>query len=795
MIGNTASSVNNSQFKAINEKLNGNIDFALIGYLTNKSKYIIAILFSLSFVGCFFYLRYSQRVYESKSVIQINEQNTANQLLKINSVGENQNIIAEAVEQIKSRIFLKRIVQKLGLEIGYFAEGRIKNNELYTQSPFFVKINVKNKLKVLDKVVVEFADDLKSGYLIYGGTRTKFITGEWLKTNEFDVNVFLNSTYSISENIASIKESKALYFQVYGLDEVTSALQEKLDIRLLNDLAKTILIRVTDYNPKKTAEIVNAIAEEFLSYDVERKSESSKKIIEFIDDQLGTVYNELKKTETDLHNFKKDKNFKVNENANFLNPKLIRFSNIEDQMLQIEIEERIISDIQTIIASNKSIDTYQLISLISGTEYENLIKEAVTSIQQLLIEKENLLYKVTSNSESIKQVNYQIENQKKLLLQSLDAVKQKYRTKYKSLLEKTSEFKSEIFQKPEDEIELSRLNRIYSISEKYYTLLLEKKTEFSISKAGYVTKNIILEKAEQSGNLISPIKRNSILISFVLALVLSVALLFVRYILHDKIYNLKDITAASVSEVSLLGLIPKYNKEIPVSQLVVDKNPKSLISEAFRAVRSNLNFIDNSEGKKIIAVTSSISGEGKTFIALNIAGIIAFAGKKVILLDLDMRKPKVHKGFGVQNNSGMSTILTGMNSIQECIHSTALENFNFITAGPTPPNPSELIIGKKLDLVIQELHSIYDYIVIDNAPVGLVTDGIAAIQKADFPIYVFRAGYSKKQFVQILDKLKNENKISKLAVVLNDAEINKRNYGYNYGYGYGYGYGNGYYTD
>jgi capsular exopolysaccharide synthesis family protein len=304
-----------------------------------------------------------------------------------------------------------------------------------------------------------------------------------------------------------------------------------------------------------------------------------------------------------------------------------------------------------------------------------------------------------------------------------------------------------------------------------------------------------LEKAEQSGNLISPIKRNSIIISFVLALVLSVALLFVRYILHDKIYNLKDITAASVSEVSLLGLIPKFNKEIPVSQLVVDKNPKSLISEAFRAVRSNLNFIDSSEGKKIIAVTSSISGEGKTFIALNIAGIIAFAGKKVILLDLDMRKPKVHKGFGVQNNSGMSTILTGMNSIQECIHPTTLENFNFITAGPTPPNPSELIIGKKLDEVIKELHLIYDYIVIDNAPVGLVTDGIASIQKADYPIYVFRAGYSKKQFVQILDKLKNENKISKLAVVLNDAEINKRNYGYNYGYGYGYGYGNGYYTD
>jgi len=160
-----------------------------------------------------------------------------------------------------------------------------------------------------------------------------------------------------------------------------------------------------------------------------------------------------------------------------------------------------------------------------------------------------------------------------------------------------------------------------------------------------------------------------------------------------------------------------------------------------------------------------------------------------------MRKPKVHIGFGVTNNVGMSTILTNMSAINECIHKTTLENLEFITAGPTPPNPSELIIGKKLDEVLADLHKIYDYIVIDNAPVGLVTDGITAIQKANYPIYVFRAGYSKKQFAHILDKLKNENKISKLSIVLNDAEINKRNYGYNYGYGYGYGYGTGYYTD
>jgi tyrosine-protein kinase Etk/Wzc len=230
----------------------------------------------------------------------------------------------------------------------------------------------------------------------------------------------------------------------------------------------------------------------------------------------------------------------------------------------------------------------------------------------------------------------------------------------------------------------------------------------------------------------------------------------------------------------------------------VDKNPKALISEAFRTIRTNLNFIDGSEGPKIVSVTSTISGEGKTFVAINVAGVLAFTGKKVVIIDLDMRKPKIHKGFGVNNQIGMSTILTGMSEVDECFNDSTMDNLKFITAGPTPPNPSELILGAKLDEVLEYLKTRFDYIVIDNAPVGLVTDGIATIQRAHYPIYVFRAGYSRKMFAQILDRLKNESSVKNLAVVLNDVDISRKIYSYNYGYGYGYGYGGyggGYYSD
>ena len=476
---------------------------------------------------------------------------------------------------------------------------------------------------------------------------------------------------------------------------------------------------------------------------------------------------------------------------------MVRYSSIEDQMLKLEMEERMISEIQQNISKSKITDMYQLISLLSGSDYESSIKDITATIQKLLLEKENMLYAVTPNSENIRQINFQLENQRKLLIESLDAVRLKYKTKYQSLVERSTDFKSKLDKTPEDEVEYSRLSRLYSISEKYYTMLLEKKTEFSISRAGYVSKNIILEKANGPGDHVSPSKKNALMIAFLTALLLSAATVFVRYIFHDKIYTLGDITRYSAGEVSLLGVIPKYENDIPVSQLIVDKNPKALISEAFRTLRTNLGFIDATPGTKIVSITSTISGEGKTFVAINIAGVLAFTGKKVVIIDLDMRKPKIHKGFGVSNTTGMSTILTGTTNVADCFMNSPMDNLKFITAGPSPPNPSELILSSKLDEVLTYLKTRFDYIVIDNAPIGLVTDGIATIQRADFPIYVFRAGYSRKMFTQILDRLKNESQVKNLSVVLNDVDVSRKIYAYNYGYGYGYGYGNGsgYYTD
>ncbi|MEI6021474.1 MAG: polysaccharide biosynthesis tyrosine autokinase, partial [Bacteroidota bacterium] len=764
----------NNNLKDITEKLNQGLDVGVLAFLFNKSKYWIVSFFLVSSVCAFIYLRYSQSIFESTAVLQINDGNQASDILKINTGGENENILAEAIEQIRSKVFLKRVVERMDISVNYFSEGTFKNNELYHSSPYLVKINVKNPAVYGEKLYIELNNNLTGGTLKSGKSSFKFVINEWLFTDGFDVNVYLNNKVPMAQVNAMVKENKGLYFTSEDKDAVTAALKNKLTVRTLSDLAKTISLKITDVNKNKSTDIVNAITEEYLVYDVERKSESSTNILAFIDFQLESISNALKTNESDLQRFKKEKNY--SDKDKLMSTEMARYSTVEDQMLQVQTDEKILTEIQNSISRNKGINNYQIVSLLSGSEYESSIKEITQAISKLIAEKENLLYQLKPDAENIKQINFQLENQKKLLLESLEAVRLKYKTKYKSLLEKSSDFRSKMSQNPDDEVEFSRLNRMYTISEKYYTMLLEKKTEFQISKAGYVSKNLPLEKSNGPGALVSPSRKSAVIIAFVVSLVLSLLLVFVRYLFHDKIYTIGDITKYSSGNVALLGVVPKYPNDIPVSQLIVDKNPKALISEAFRSIRTNLSFIDNSPGTKIVAITSTISGEGKTFVAINIAGVLAFTGKKVVIIDLDMRKPKIHRGFGVTNAIGMSTILTGLNEVKDCFMNSPLENLKFITAGPSPPNPSELILSEKLDMVLEELALSFDYIVIDNAPIGLVTDGIASIQKAHYPIYVFRAGYSRKQFTQILDRLKMESNVKNLSVVLNDVDVSRKIY-------------------
>ncbi|MBK7946297.1 MAG: AAA family ATPase [Flavobacteriales bacterium] len=314
-------------------------------------------------------------------------------------------------------------------------------------------------------------------------------------------------------------------------------------------------------------------------------------------------------------------------------------------------------------------------------------------LQELVQRRADMVTEATMDHPAMQAMDERLNIQKRVLLESVRRLRGMAESKRDNIVSQMNEYENRFKDLPGKELENTKVLRVFNTNQKYYTMLLEREIEYRISKAGFVPENRILQDASLPRSPVSP-DPNLVWITYlVTGLLICLMLVLVRYILHDNVTSLHDIAKLSHASIGVLGMIPKYKKEIPISQLLIDKNPKSLIAEAFRTVRTNMQFVDNTSGPKVIAITSTISGEGKTFVAINLAGIISFSGKRVIILDLDMRKPKIHLGFDVDNTLGMSTVLIGKDQLDDSIRHSNLEGLDFITAGPIPPNPSELIIS------------------------------------------------------------------------------------------------------
>lgn len=790
----------NENFEHYKERITNfskEFELGLFLFIARKNIFWVLLFISIALAGAFVYIRYTPPVYESNAIIQIKQENNVSKVLDLDKLQEMQDISGE-IELLRSKVILRKVIAKLPLEISYYNQGTVLQYELYRSSPYQVEIISHDSSFINIPVFIEFENEQKFSLVYkYLGKdyNVKGETGKNLQAEHFNIIVTVSDFNSIAQQQNAVKQN-AQFFKFNNLENLTNQYVKNLEVKLLNSTAKTVQILFRDYNALKASDIINGIAEEYISYDVERKSESAKNVLAFIDNQLSFVYDRLKESETSIQLFKTEN--KLTNDKDIITTNIERLSLIENEIMNIELEERIIQEIDKAIRkSEKEIDVYNIIPLLTGTKFEDNLSSMVKQLQELLMQKETYYFDATKSSPQVKALDYKIDIQKKLLLEGISNLSAAISNKKNGLIQKAQSIESTFANAPSKEVEFARLLRHFSINEKFYTLLMEKRTEFSILKASFVPQNVILEKGFPSYSPVSPQKKLIYAAALLTAILIGLLLIIVRYLMHNTISSLNEIMKHTNASVGVLGIIPKYKNDIPVSQLVVNKNPKSIIAESFRMVRSNMQFISNTPGPKLVAISSTISGEGKTFIAINIAGIIAYSGKKVVILDLDMRKPKIHLGFGVQNIKGMSTILIEKDSIENCIHHSVMDNLDFITAGPIPPNPSELIISERMNWVLEELKKVYDFIIIDNPPVGLVTDGISIIQKADYPIYVFRADYSKKNFIHNLDRLINENKIKHLSVILNGVDIDRSAYGYNYGYGYGYGYGysSDYYND
>jgi len=768
--------------------INDQFDINVFLHIVRRTKWSLLAIFLVVGIIVSAYLRYTQREYESTAIVQINNENSSTKILGVESAYDETQLV-QIVELLKSKKFMAATLKKLPLKVSYFNKGIFLSEEIYKQSPINVQYKITGNSIFGKRIYFNFIDNQRFE-LVINKDEDIIVNGkynEWISIDGVNLKIKSKNGYTSKENSGFF--DNYFYFVINNSSSILEHYLSNLNVSVNNYSARTISISYKGKNAIKTSEIVNTIADTYLKYEITRKKESSESIIEFIDTQAADIFLKLDNTEKSIVSFKKDHNIRNVTNAGIqpVSIFMTKINEFEDAILSSEIEISSLTQVEKELSENNDINIFELIALISGTSSQEIVANILTKLQNLLTEKELLLNDVTNNNHQIKVVEKQFENQKIILTEFIKTTIARLKQKRDSYSKKISEYETKIFNESDyNEIELSKMQRYYEIQDKFYQQLIEKKAEYLISQAGYVSKNTILESAIIPTVPISPNKRVVLIFAFFISIVISITTLLLRYIFYNELSSVQELEF--YTKIPIIGSVPLIDMDNKYSQLIVHREMNAIVTESFRTIRSNLDFYNLNKKGSLIVITSTISGEGKTFVAINLAGILALRNKKVIIIDLDLRKPKIHHSLGVENGVGMSRLLSGHAELKDVINSTEIDTLDYITADIIPPNPSELISGDVMHKIMEDLKETYDYILIDTSPVGLVADSIHLFKRADLPLYVLKANYSKRRFVYNLDFLQNKKGINHINIILNGINMNMNKNSYQYGYGYGYGY-------
>lgn len=741
----------------------------------------LLFIFVMTLIG-FFYLRYTKPTYESSLVLQLSDEDNAKSVLNIENINTQTNQLSSSVELLRSELLFEQAIASLNMNVSLFSRGKILTEEKYLSSTFNVQPYALNDSSLVNKeILVSFdGNEVTLSYNKNGENRTvQGKLGEHLVTNDFDIVVKATNDDSFKE--ASVENE--LYFVFNSDKSLASRLIGGLNVQPIDNNAKTIAVSYQGYNPKLCHDVALAVGREYVNFDENSKKRVSAKIIGFINRQLDSLERELRVSKDSLIDFQRRANIVDPENSEMtLNEKI---NSMQAELLTINEELRSLNHVSETLNSHPNrLDVYRLFPEMFGKSFEPALASRVEELHTLLVQKEDLLFEVTEENSKVKMIDQKIEAKNQMIQRSIATILERLKENADVLKIKISQIESSKFELPEKQMEYTRLKKIQDLNEKYVNQFTERKVLYSISDAGYTSWTRILRKPSVNETPVAP-NGKVIYGSFIfVGLLLGLGVIFLKYVMFNEINQVEDLENILPTKTTILGAVPLLKTNMEYSQLVVSELPKSILAEAMRKIRTNLSYIH--PDYKTIAVSSSVSGEGKTFVALNLGGIIAMSGKRTILLDLDLRKPKVHLGFDVDNVHGMSSLIVGQSTLEDSIKHSSIEGFDFITAGPIPPNPSELILSKSFKNIVEELKELYDVIIIDNPPVGLVSDGVKNLTEADIPIYVFKSHYSKRNFANRVKELFEMQQLKNLNVILNGVQLSKRA-GYGYGYGYGYG--------
>ena len=771
--------------------------------------YILAFLI-MSLVGCYIYLRYQAPIYNVNATVLIKQDdkksaaNTSFAAMQDFGMLSMANNFDNELEILKSRTLLKKVVNQLNLYINYSKKNSFGYaTSLYKNTPIQVWMAPEeaDRLQVPMQLEIAYTPSKKTSIVVtynLNGAKNKI-------SKSFDKlpAVLITPVGTISLTLASDSTllQQPLNFQALITSPTRTAANCRVNLSATPTSKTTTIVQLNynDENIQRGQDFLNTLVTLYNNDANDDKNEVASRTAEFINSRIDIINRELGTTEQELADYKQQAGLtNLSADAQLA---LQGSSEYDQKRAENETQLRLVEFLRQYIEAPSN--QYEVIPTNIGLSDNGLIT-LIAQYNEMLIERKRLLRTSNENNPVVINLDTSIAATRNSVLSNVASVEKGLQITRNNLNAEARKYETRISNAPKQEKELISISRQQEIKANLYLMLLQKREENAITLAATANNGRIIEEPMYGGP-VAPNKKQVYIIAFVLGLAIPIGAIYIIRMLRYKIEGRADVER--ITDITIIGDIPQIEHEAKES-IVVHENENGLMEEIYRSVRTNLQYLLQ-EGQKVILFTSTTSGEGKSFNAGNLAVSFAFMGKKTLIVGMDIRKPGLNKIFDIsRKGEGITRYLAHPNDtniLSLCQPSELSDNLFILPGGIVPPNPTELVARESLDQAVSILRKHFDYIILDTAPIGIVTDTQLIARVADVSVYVCRADYTNKSDFAYINELKRENKLPNLCTLINGIDMTKRRNGYYYGYGkygkygkygygkkYGYGYGYGY---
>lgn len=751
---------------------NQEIDYKKVLKILLSRWYWIAGSVIIALIISYIYLWYTPPFYSTTASLKFDEKKSEiTELLKVNNFYDRTNKLQSETYVIQSKPVLLNAISRLNYKVSYYLKGRLRTTETYPAVPYPIEIIWQDTLSPNQEMFDIRNADLNTFELIRQDetkdSRQIYHYGDTIRVQGI--------TFRVKNSAAA---AGGLYsFKFNTKQDFLGRVAGGLSMREAGKGSNVLLLAQNDANPYFAADILNAIVKEYVHYDAYQRSLAASQTIEFIEGQLKFLADQVRQSGSALEQFKKQNRLiDIGTNTQL---SLNKLTQQETQKSALKLEELAINQLEQQIINNKDKVSLNFnIEESAGSFLSNLVNQ----LNALIIERDKKLLQYHPQAQPVTELENQIAEVKKAIINNIQQARERNQKSQRYIDNQIGLAQQSLNSLPSAERDFVNLQSVFDINQKVFSYLSEKKLEAQISKAAVIPGATSVEEAAP-GYLISPVPAKTYTYGLFFGFASGIGIILAVRIINPYIYDKE--TVESLTSIPIIGIIRRFPHYIDKEnrQILSLAKPKSVFAESVRSVRTNLSYLASEEKSKVICITSEIAGEGKSFVTVNLASTLALIEKKVVLVASDLRRSKLHKTFNISNQTGLSSYLSGQESLESITFQTSVENLDFIPSGPVPPNPSELLHHTKMQQLVLRLKEKYDFILIDTAPVGLVSDAIPIVRQADINLYIIRSGVSKYTSASVPQRIAREYGLNNVAVVLNaftEDALHSRYYSTNY---------------